>query len=169
MKHGRVYWVLFCLVAWVVVVYIIGHDRKYSGTDVTVTTSAWDQIEVTAKKTANVEAASGEFFMLTHPDGETLFGHPEKSPLGWSKSKYIVLKPTQISVSGGKWDVEVGSDLILHFTTDGNLNVVTSLKPSSLVLLRFAAAGIIFILWLAGFVGTHGYEKVTEVPETPLA
>lgn len=153
MKRWHVYWGLFCIVACAVLVYIIGHNRQYSGTDVTMTTSSWDLIEVTAKREAKVEAASSSLFMLTRPDGETLAGYPERSvPLGWGGSKYIVLKPTQIS---GRWDVEVGNGLTMHFTSDGDMDVVRSLKTSSLITLMLVTATLVFIFWLMVVLATY--------------
>jgi len=156
MKHsGLVVWAFICVAVAAMVVFAVGHTRQYNGNDITVTTGSSDLIEVTAREAVNLEAASGSLFMLTGPNGETLVGNPEKSrPLGWNGDKYIVLKTTQIS--SGKWVVEEGSALTLHFTANGSLTIEKGLKGGSLFLLILGFAAATFAVWLLGYAVMEG-------------
>ena len=89
--------------------------NRYRGQNITLTTNDHNVLSVKAES-VTAEAASGNFFCIRSPGGETIIGKQEK-PLEWWVA-YFIAKASK--VKGGEWIVEKGSDITIHLSGSGS-------------------------------------------------
>jgi hypothetical protein len=150
MKLNFWIWTLCCIVGAFLFIRIVTTGLSHSGSTITLLTDDRRQLVIEAEA-VTIEAASGSFFALHHPEsGVTIVGAPTERPLGWSSEGYYLAEPT--STYGGLWLVERGTDITVRMTGASTIRVTNTLKPKETVFVGILGALIAIMLWAVGLL-----------------
>lgn len=143
MSKGLSIWIIFVIIAAIIIDGLILQTQTYSGTLVNFSASAGDDVRIAGSNEISVVASATGYFRIIN-GSEIVKGDPKPiSSQNFSGSG---------TLAGGKWNILDGSDITIEATSETPLNIVLVPSSSTWFGVIFMSVMLSALLILLGFL-----------------
>jgi hypothetical protein len=150
MDHTKyVLWTIFCVIGATVALFVLTDSESYYGRNIELITGSGKYVQIEAD-TISLDMASSKYFVIRHPDGLSVYGIPEESPLWWQDNEYFQVKNAE--VPGGLWFVEKGNNIKMQIHSTEEFSAQEYHSTESYLLYGFFVIFFAFLVFISGLL-----------------